>query len=63
MGQKFKEKSFYAYKFLNDCLLVYALYTIPFREKGLSVAEIALLLSFWSFVVLLVEIPSAMADN
>jgi len=64
MEQKFKEKSFYAYKFLNDCLPVYALYTILFREKGLSVAEIALLLSFWSFVVLLVEIPSAiLADR
>ena len=59
-----KEKSFYAYKFLNDCLPVYALYTILFRENGLSVAEIALLLSFWSFVVLLAELPSAiLADR
>ena len=64
MEQKFNEKSFYAYKFLNDCLPVYALYTILFREKGLSVAEIALLLSFWSFVVLVAEIPSAiLADR
>ena len=62
--QKFKEKSFYAYKFFNDCLPVYALYTILFREKGLSVAEIALLLSFWSFVVLVAELPSAiLADR
>jgi len=59
-----KEKSFYAYKFFNDCLPVYALYTILFREKGLSVAEIALLLSFWSFVVLVAELPSAiLADR
>ena len=64
MEQRFREKSFYIYKFLNDCLPVYALYTILFREKGLSVAEIALLLSFWSFVVLLAELPSAiLADR
>ena len=64
MKQQFKEKGFYAYKFFNDCLPVYALYTILFREKGLSVAEIALLLSFWSFVVLVAELPSAiLADR
>ena len=60
MENNFREKSFYIYKFLNDCLPIYALYTILFREKGLSVAEIALLLSFWSFAVLLLELPSAL---
>jgi len=59
MEQWFKEKSFYIYKFLSDCLPIYALYTILFREKGLSITEIALLLSFWSFAVLLLELPSA----
>ena len=64
MEQKFKEKYFYIYKFFSDCLPIYALYTILFREKGLSVSEIALLLSFWSFVVLLAELPSGiLADR
>ena len=64
MPQKFKEKIFYIYKFLSDCLPIYALYTILFREKGLSIAEIALLLSFWSFVTLLLELPSGiLADR
>ena len=64
MEKGFREKSFYRYKFLSDCLPIYALYTVLFREKGLSVAEIALLLSFWSFIVLLLELPSGiMADR
>ena len=62
--QSFREKSFYIYKFLSDCLPIYALYTMLFREKGLSITEIALLLSFWSFVVLLMELPSGiLADR
>jgi len=64
MEKFFNEKKYYIYKFLNDCLLIYALYTILFREKGLSVTEIALLLSLWSFFVLALELPSGiLADR
>jgi len=64
MEKKFNEKTFYSYKFLNDCLPIYALYAILFKEKGLSIAEIALLFSFWSFVAILSEIPSGvLADR
>ena len=64
MEKFFNEKKYYIYKFLNDCLPIYALYTILFREKGLSVTEIALLLSLWSFFVLALELPSGiLADR
>ena len=64
MEKRFRERSFYIYKFINDLLPIYALYTILFREKGLSVAEIALLLSLWSFFVLALELPSGiLADR
>ncbi|MCL2116136.1 MAG: MFS transporter, partial [Methanobrevibacter sp.] len=58
MKENFKEKSFYIYKLLNECLPIYSLFLILFIEKGLSVVEISLLLSFWSLVALLSEVPS-----
>ena len=64
MEQSFKEKYFYAYKLLNDCLPIYALYAVLFREKGLSLTEISLLFSLWSFVALVSEVPSGvLADR
>ncbi|MCL2514145.1 MAG: MFS transporter, partial [Oscillospiraceae bacterium] len=64
MEQKFKEKNFFMYKFLNDCLPIYSLYAILFKEKGLSLTEISLLLSFWSFIALISEVPSGiLADR
>jgi len=56
--QNFKEKYYYIYKLLSDCLPIYPLYIILFREQGLSITEISLLLSFWSLVELLSEVPS-----
>lgn len=64
MQQKFEVSKFYIYKFLNDCLPIYALYTILFKEKGLSVTEISLLLAIWSLVTLVIEVPSGiLADR
>jgi MFS family permease len=64
MKQLFDEKYFYTYKFLDNCMPIYALYMIFFREKGLSLFEISLLLSFWSLVSLISEIPSGiLADR
>ena len=61
---QFKEKKFYIYKFLNDCIPIYALYAILFKEKGMTLSQIALLLSFWSLVALIGEIPSGiLADR
>ena len=58
MNKNFNEKHFYIYKFLNDCLPIYAFYVILFREQGMSVTEISLLISFWSLVALFTEVPS-----
>ena len=61
---KFSEKYFFTYKFLNDCLPIYALYAILFKEEGLSIAQISLLFSFWSFIVVITEVPSGiLADR
>jgi len=64
MKKRFSEKSFYAYKFLSECLPIYALYAILFKENGLSVTEISLLFSIWSLVALISELPSGiLADR
>ena len=64
MKQKFSDRNFFIYKFLNDCLPIYALYAILFKEEGLSLAQISLLFSFWSLVAVITEVPSGiLADR
>lgn len=55
---------YYAYVFLFDCMLAYAVYTALFALEGISVAEIGLLLAFWSASAIVLEMPSgALSDH
>lgn len=54
----------YAFRFLNDCVLVYPVYTILFARTGLSVLQISLLLGIWSATTLVVDVPAGvLADR
>ena len=53
----------YSYRFLDDFVLLYPVYTLLFGESGLSVAQISSLFVIWSVSSLLLEVPSgAWAD-
>lgn len=55
---------YYAYAFLFDFMLAYAIYTALFALEGLSVAEIGILLAFWSASAIVLEMPSgALSDH
>lgn len=55
---------YYAYVFLFDFMLAYAIYTALFALEGISVAEIGMLLAFWSASAILLEMPSgALSDH
>ena len=55
---------YYAYVFLFDFMLAYAVYTALFALEGLSVAEIGILLAFWSASAIVLEMPSgALSDH
>ena len=54
----------YIYKFISECLPIYAFYTILFIERGQSVADVALLIALWSLFSIIFEIPSGiLADR
>lgn len=55
---------YYAYVFLFDFMLAYAVYTALFALEGISVAEIGVLLAFWSASAIVLEMPSgALSDH
>jgi predicted MFS family arabinose efflux permease len=55
---------YYAYAFLFDCMLAYAVYTALFELNGLSVSDIGILLAFWSLTAIILEMPSgALSDH
>jgi predicted MFS family arabinose efflux permease len=55
---------YYAYVFLFDFMLAYAIYTALFALEGLSIAEIGVLLAFWSASAIVLEMPSgALSDH
>ncbi|HEV7345088.1 MAG TPA: MFS transporter [Devosia sp.] len=55
---------YYAYVFLFDFMLAYAIYTALFALEGISVAEIGILLAFWSGSAIVLEMPSgALSDH
>jgi MFS family permease len=55
---------YYAYVFLFDFMLAYAIYTALFALEGISTAEIGLLLAFWSASAIVLEMPSgALSDH
>lgn len=54
----------YAYKALDDLILIYPLYAVMFVDAGVSPSQLAVLLSVWSAVGLLLEVPSGvLADH
>jgi len=61
---KFNEKTFYAYKFMSECLPIYAFYALLFLERGQSLSEIAILIALWGFFAVVFEIPTGiLADR
>jgi len=55
---------YYAYAFLFDFMFAYAVYAALFSLEGLSIAEIGVLLAFWSAAAIVLEMPSgALSDH
>jgi MFS family permease len=48
------------YRFLDDFILVYPVYSILFQNNGLSNGQISILLVIWSATTILLEVPSGM---
>lgn len=60
----FNVKLLYIYKFMGQCLPIYAFYTILFIERGMSVTDIAVLIALWSVFTIIFEVPSGvLADR
>ena len=60
----FNVKILYLYKFIGECLPIYAFYTILFIERGKSITEVALLVALWSLFAIPFEIPAGiLADR
>jgi len=60
----FNLKALYIYKFINQCLPIYAFYTILFIERGKSVTDIAMLIALWSVFSIVFEVPAGiLADR
>lgn len=48
----------YIFKFLDDLILIYPLYTVMFSEFGMSPWQIATLLAVWAGTSMILEVPS-----
>ena len=60
----FHVKTLYIYKFIGQCLPIYAFYTILFLERGKSVTDIAILIALWSVFSIVFEVPAGvLADR
>ncbi|MCL2839686.1 MAG: MFS transporter [Defluviitaleaceae bacterium] len=60
----FNDKILYIYKFIGQCLPIYAFYTILFLERGKTVSDIAVLIALWSVFTIVFEIPAGiLADR
>jgi len=52
------------YRFFDDFVIIYALYTLMFESSGLTVSQISILLATWSLTSFLLEVPSGvLADK
>ena len=64
MSNTFNKKTLYTYKFIDQCLPIFAFYTILFIERGKSLGDIALLIAFWSAFSIIAEVPAGvLADR
>lgn len=60
----FNVKLLYVYKFISQCLPIYAFYTILFIQRGLTTGQVALLIALWSIFSIVFEVPSGiLADK
>ena len=60
----FNTKILYIYKFIGQCLPVYAFYAILFMDRGKSVSDVAVLIALWSGFTIVFEIPAGvLADK
>lgn len=57
-------RNYYLASFFEDSVFAYAIYTVFFNLRGLSIFHISLLLGWWALTVLIFEIPTgALADR
>lgn len=60
----FNEKILYIYKFIGQCMPIYAFYAILFMERGRSVTDVAMLVALWSAFAIVFEMPAGvLADR
>lgn len=59
----FNVKMLYIYKFISQCLPIYAFYTLLFIKRGQSVTDIAVLLALWSAFTIIFEVPSGILSD
>ena len=60
----FNVKLLYVYKFINQCLPIYAFYTVLFIERGKTLTDVAVLIALWSVFAMLFEVPAGiLADR
>lgn len=63
-GFKSLLRNYYLASFFYDFVFAYAIYTVFFSIKGLSVFQISLILAWWSLTTVLLEIPTGLlADS
>ena len=56
-------RNYYLVIFFYDFIFAYAIYTVLFSIRGLSVFQISILIAWWAFVSIFFEVPSgALAD-
>jgi len=57
-------RCYYLTEFWYDFVFAYAIYTVYFSLRGLTVFDISLLLSWWAFAAMALEVPTgALADS
>ncbi|MCL2235020.1 MAG: MFS transporter [Defluviitaleaceae bacterium] len=60
----FNKKALYLYKFVGQCLPIYAFYPILFLNRGMSVSEVLVLIALWSVFNIVFELPAGiLADK
>jgi len=60
----FNVKLLYIYKFIAQCLPIYAFYQVLFIERGKSFTQVAVLIALWSVFTIVFEVPAGiLADR
>jgi len=60
----FNVKLLYLYKFIGQCLPIYAFYQILFIERGKTFTQVAVLIALWSVFAIVFEFPAGvLADR